>query len=147
VRLIVDRSDVRLFQLSSAFESQRTVLLGHLVSFLAQPRQANYGVLYWRDKVLLVVVNEARDETRLSGIFLGEWLSQLVNATSLQARLTTDENIEQLQKTGHALVSLPAMHGQSVYIDAQPVLLSEAIPFRWWVVIPVSALMSAMLVW
>lgn len=147
VRLIVDRSDVRLFQLSSIFESQRTILLGHLVSFLAQPRQADYGVLYWRDKVLLVVVNEARDETRLSGIFLGEWLSQLVNATSLQARLTTDENIEQLQKTGHALVSLPAMHGRPVYIDAQPVLLSEAIPFRWWVVIPVSALLSAVLVW
>lgn len=147
VRLIVDRSDVRLFQLATQWQAERPALLGHLVAFLAQSRQSDYGVLYWRDNVLLVTVYEAQDETRLVGLFLNEWLARLVAATHLQARLASEENLQQLQKTGHALVSLPAMHGQPVYIDAQPVLLSEAIPFRWWVVIPVSLLLSAVLVW
>lgn len=147
VRLIVDRSDVRLFQLAERWQGERSPLLGHLVNFLGQPRQGDYGVLYWRDNVLLVMVREAADETRLVGLFLNQWLAGLVHATRLQARLASGDDLPQLQRTGHALIRLPAMHGAPVYIDAQPVLLSEAIPFRWWVVIPVSLALSALLVW
>jgi hypothetical protein len=147
LRLIVDRADVRLFHLTPAWETERPALLGHLVNYLNQPRAMTYGVMYWRDKVLLVAVHEDRDETRLAGLFLDEWLARLVEDTGLRAKLISNDNIAQLRAEGHALVSLPAMHGQPVYIDAVPVLLSEAIPFRWWVVIPVSVLLSALLVW
>jgi EAL domain-containing protein (putative c-di-GMP-specific phosphodiesterase class I) len=147
LRLIVDRADVRLFHLTPEWETERPALLGHLVNYLNQPRAMTYGVMYWRDKVLLVAVHEDRDETRLAGLFLDEWLARLVEDTGLRAKLISNDNIAQLRAEGHALVSLPAMHGQPVYIDAVPVLLSEAIPFRWWVVIPVSVLLSALLVW
>ncbi len=147
IRLVVDRADVRLFQLAPAWEAERSTLLVHLVNFLNQPRQATYGVMYWRDKVLLVAVHEGKDETRLAGVFLDEWLSALVDATHLQARLISGEDIARLQSAGHALVSLPAMYGQPVYVDALPVLLSEAIPFRWSAVITISAFLNAVLVW
>lgn len=147
IRLVIDRSDVRLFQLAPALESVRPALLGHLVNVLNQPRKSDYGVIYWRDKVLLVAVQETKDETRLAGLFLDDWLTRLTAATGLQAQLVSDDHVARRESAGHALVNMPAIFGQPVYVDALPVLLSEAIPFRWTMVIPASALLSAVLVW
>lgn len=147
IRLVVDSSDVRLFQLAPAWEKERESLLVYLVNFLNQPIDARYGVMYWRDKVLLVAVQEERDETRLAAVFLDAWLQQLVAMTGIQAQLDSGDGLEQLQQSGHALITLPAMYGKPVYVEAQPVLLSEAIPFRWWLVLAAGGLISALLVW
>ena len=146
VRLIIDRSDVRLLQLAPHWEAERPALLGHLVNFLGQPREADYGVMYWRDKALLVAVTAQNDETRLAGIFLDDWLKSLTKATGQQAILSSHDTLSQQQDADHALISVPAIYGQPVYVDAVPMLLYEAMPFRWVRVVPISALLSAMLV-
>lgn len=147
VRLVVDRADIRLFQLAPALEQAREPLLVQLVNFLNQPVAVDFGVTYWRDKVLLVAVQEAPDEKRLAGVFLDEWLAQWVATTGIEARLESGARVESLRASGHALVPLPAIFGESVYVDAKPLLLSEAIPFRWWPALLVGACISALIVW
>ena len=147
IRLIVNSSDVLLFQVKPQWEVEKQTLLVSLVNFLGQPRNENLGVAYWRDQVLLVAVKESQGEKRLAAVFLNSWLQHMVDATSVQVKLTTGDSVESLAEHGHALLALPAMHGKSVYLDGQPVLLNEAIPFRWWLALPVSALGSALIVW
>lgn len=147
VRLVVDRADIRLFQLNPALESSREILLVQLVNFLNQPVPAPWGVTYWRDKVLLVAVEETRDEKRLAGVFLDDWLARWVEQTGVEARLDSGSRLDNLRDAGHALVPVPAVFGDPVYINAKPLLLSEAIPFRWWPALLVGAGISALIVW
>ena len=147
LRLIVNSSDVLLYQVQPQWEQEKQTLLVSLVNFLSQPRNHDMGVTYWRDKVLLVNVREEGGEKRLVGVFLDHWLQQLVNATGVQVKLTTAASVAGLKQQGHALVALPAIQGDAVYLDGEPVLLNEAIPFRWWLALPISAFGSALIVW
>ncbi|HEX4940400.1 MAG TPA: EAL domain-containing protein [Candidatus Kapabacteria bacterium] len=147
LRLIVDSSDVLLFHVSSDWEKERQALLVSLVNFLNQPLEQNLGVTYWRDQVLLVAVHRDGDRKYLAGMFLNGWLRRLVDATGIQLRLVTGEIVDVLRRSGHAVLPLPAMLGKPVYIEGKPVLLNEAIPFRWWLAVPTATVVAALIVW
>lgn len=147
LRLIVDSSDVLLFHVSSDWEKERQALLVSLVNFLNQPLEQNLGVTYWRDQVLLVAVHRDGDRKYLAGMFLNGWLRRLVDATGIQLRLVTGEIVDVLRRSGHAVLPLPAMLGKPVYIEGKPVLLNEAIPFRWWLAVPTATVAAALIVW
>ena len=147
IRLIVDSSDVLLFHVSADWEQERQALLVNLVNFLGQPMEQTLGVTYWRDQVLLVAVHRDGDRQFLAGMFLNGWLRRLVDATGIQVRLVTGDLIDMLRRSGHAVLQLPAMLGKPVYIEGKPVLLNEAIPFRWWLAVPTAALVAALIVW
>lgn len=147
LRLIVDSSDVLLFHVSSDWEKERQALLVSLVNFLNQPLEQNLGVTYWRDHVLLVAVHRDGDRKYLAGMFLNGWLRRLVDATGIQLRLVTGEIVDVLRRSGHAVLPLPAMLGKPVYIEGKPVLLNEAIPFRWWLAVPTATVVAGLIVW
>ncbi|HVK99500.1 MAG TPA: EAL domain-containing protein [Dongiaceae bacterium] len=147
IRLIVDSSDVLLFHVSADWEQERQALLVNLVNFLGQPMEQTLGVTYWRDQVLLVAVHRDGDRQFLAGMFLNGWLRRLVDATGIQVRLVTGDLVDMLRRSGHAVLQLPAMLGKPVYIEGKPVLLNEAIPFRWWLAVPTAALVAALIVW
>ncbi len=147
IRLIVNSSDVLLFHVGPEWEQERQALLVNLVNFLEQPLDQTLGVTYWRDQVLLVAVHRDGDRRNLAGVFLNAWLQKLVTATGIHLKLVTGEAVQALLQSGHAVLELPAMLGKPVYVEGKPLLLNEAIPFRWWLAAPVAALVSALIVW
>ncbi len=147
IRLIVDSSDVRLLHLAPEWEAERQTLLVALVNFINQSHPETDGVMYWRDRAVLVSVQEDAQERRLAGVFLDEWLARLVKATGMEAQMVSGSESELLRQSGHALISLKAIYGDPVFVAAKPILLSEALPFRWTLAVPVSMLASALIVW
>lgn len=147
LRLIVDSSDVLLFQVKAAWEQERQTLLVSLVNFLGQPLDQTLGITYWRDQVLLVAVHRDGDRRHLAGLFLNDWLRAREAATGVPLHLVTADRAELLQRSGHAVVPLPVMLGTAVYLEGLPLRLDQAMPFRWWLAVPVAALVSALFVY
>lgn len=147
VRLVVDRQDLLQYDTRLQNADARDSLLSSLVNFLKVPRQGNTGVTYWRDKVLLMVVEEQDQVISIAATFLGDWLLQLSAELNYRLSLSADPLDPTATDNTTALIRLSSMVGQPVYVTATALSDEQVLPFLWWLSVAVSAAVSGVIVW
>jgi EAL domain-containing protein (putative c-di-GMP-specific phosphodiesterase class I) len=147
VRLVFDQQDVLIYQTTLPDDDKASSLLSSLVSFLKVPRQTNEGVTYWRDKVLLMVIDEKDDVRSITATFLDDWLLQVSGTLDYSLRLTANQVISASPAERGAILMLPAMVGKPVFINAKASSEDYTVPYLWWLSVLISALACGVLVW
>lgn len=146
-RLVFDRQDVLAFETSLQDEEQSESLLANLIGFLKVPRQTNMGVTYWRDKVMLMVIEEQGDVRSIAASFVGDWLLDLSGTLDYQLNLSASPFADSNDGAAVTMIMLPSMVGKPVYVTVSPMLPVATTPYLWWLSILVSAVVCGILVW
>ncbi|AUM11502.1 EAL domain-containing protein [Ketobacter alkanivorans] len=147
VRLVFDRQDVLEYQTSLSDNETSESLLANLINFLKVPRQTNEGVTYWRDKVMLMVVEEQGDVRSISASFVGDWLLGISETLDYQLNLSAGNISDTIGNDGSAIIMLPSMIGKPVYVAVSPLHSAGGGAYLWWLSTLISAAVSGVLVW
>lgn len=147
VRLVFDRQDIIRYETTLKDKDATDNLKLNMVNFLKVPRQVDTGVTYWRDKVILMVVHQQGDTYSMAAMFLGPWLENLSDILDYRLQLSSSKLDETANGHDFAVLSLPTMVGNSVYISAQVDDPVQPLPFHWWLAILLSGLVCGALVW
>ena len=147
VRLVFDQQDLLQFKTTLSPEERVDSLLTSIIGFLKVPRQADAGVTYWRDKVMLMVIQEQGSVRSVAAVFLDDWLLRLSGELDYQLGLSATSMNDAGGSLGAATVMLPSLVGKPVYVSVSPLQTLSSTPYIWWLSILVSATVCGVLVW
>lgn len=146
VRLVFTPQDIVTYKTTLVDEVQDNDLLAALVNIANLPRQADYGVFYWRESVLLLSVFEHNQEISIAGILLDDWLEKLAKNLSYNILLSASNDGKALQFDNSAVITMPAIIGRPVYVVAGSTQTIVTEPFPWLVAILLSASISGIII-
>ena len=147
VRLVFDQQDLLQFQTTLSDEEKIDSLLASVISFLKVPRQADTGITYWRDKVMLMVIQKHNNVRSVTAVFLDDWLLQLSDELEYQLALSATAMNDSGDSLGAVTVRLPSLVGKPVYVSVSPMQTQSSTPYIWWLSVLISAVVCGVLVW
>ena len=146
VRLVFDSQDILTYQHQIDDAPQADDLLAALVNLSNLPLQSEHGVFYWREKVLLLSVQQNNDAYSIAGAFMESWLSHIAGALSYDIRFTATYDGVADTQFGSAALTLPSIVGKPVYLQASSIHTLVTEPFPWWVAVMLSASVSGVII-
>ncbi|MGC1508097.1 EAL domain-containing protein [Ketobacter sp. MCCC 1A13808] len=147
VRLVFDRQDLLTYQTTLEDKDDEDSLLTSMINFLKVPRQAEVGITYWRDRVILMAVHQKGDVQSVTAVFLSRWLLRLSESLDYQLKLSATKADTPAFGRNTAVLALPAMVGKPVYISARASNPVQPLPYLWWLSILLSAGVCGAIVW
>lgn len=147
VRAVFNDQDVITFNSSLIDETRASDLLANLVGFSKLPRQADSGLYYWRDRVLLLALHQRDGQYSMVGLFFDQWLNSLEADIGYQLELTASKDSMGEAGVANSLIELPSTVGKPVYLVVRSQGVDSSATFPWWVSILLSGSVAGVIIW